>query len=79
MDPLAETLNEKLRQWRPEVADTVRELVAELIRLADEDKLDTFKRPRRLGFMQGKIRVPDDFDTLFQDEIEKIFYGEDGR
>ena len=31
---------------------------------------------KRLGFMPG-INVPDDFDTMFQDEIEKMFYGED--
>jgi len=29
----------------------------------------------RLGFMPG-IEVPDDFDTMFQDEIEKMFYGD---
>ena len=31
---------------------------------------------KRLGFMSG-IAVPDDFDTMFQDEIEKMFYGKD--
>lgn len=30
---------------------------------------------RRLGFMQGEIKVPDDFDTLGQDEIERLFGG----
>jgi prevent-host-death family protein len=29
-----------------------------------------------LGFMPA-INVPDDFNTMFQDEIEKMFYGED--
>jgi len=33
-------------------------------------------RIKRLGFMPG-IKVPDDFDTMCQDEIEKMFYGED--
>jgi prevent-host-death family protein len=33
---------------------------------------------KRLGFMPG-IQVPDDFDTMFQDEIEKMFYGEDDK
>ena len=32
-------------------------------------------KPKRLGFMPG-IEVPDDFDTMFADEIEKMFYGE---
>jgi prevent-host-death family protein len=31
---------------------------------------------KRLGFMPG-IEVPDDFDTMFQAEIEKMFYGRD--
>jgi antitoxin (DNA-binding transcriptional repressor) of toxin-antitoxin stability system len=32
---------------------------------------------RRLGFYSGKMIVPDDFDAMFQDEIEKMFYGEE--
>ena len=32
---------------------------------------------KRLGFLAGQISVPDDFDTMFEDEIEKMFYGED--
>jgi prevent-host-death family protein len=32
---------------------------------------------KRLGFLRGQISVPDDFDTMCQDEIEKMFYGED--
>lgn len=29
--------------------------------------------PRRLGFLAGEIRVPDDFDRMGQDEIERQF------
>jgi prevent-host-death family protein len=32
-------------------------------------------KTRRIGFMKGQIKVPDDFDTMFQDEIEEMFYG----
>lgn len=35
------------------------------------------KRKSRLGFMKGQYTVPDDFDTMFADEIEKMFYGEE--
>jgi prevent-host-death family protein len=28
---------------------------------------------RRLGFMLGEIRVPDDFDTMGSAEIQKLF------
>lgn len=34
------------------------------------------KKPQRLGFMEGQIKVPDDFDRMGQEEIEKLFYGE---
>ena len=33
-------------------------------------------KPKRLGFMPD-LKVSDDFDTMFQDEIEKMFYGKD--
>ena len=29
----------------------------------------------RIGFMKGKISVPDDFDTMFATEIEEMFEG----
>ena len=35
------------------------------------------KAKRRLGFMVGEIQVPDDFDTMCQEEIERMFYGEE--
>ena len=35
------------------------------------------RKPQRLGFMKGQIKVPDDFDTMGQEEIEKMFYGSD--
>ena len=31
-------------------------------------------KPQRLGFMRGKGKVPDDFDTLYAKEIEDMFY-----
>ena len=35
------------------------------------------KAPQRLGFMKGKMRVPEDFDTMYADEIARMFNGED--
>ena len=32
-------------------------------------------RKSRIGFLKGQVTVPDDFDTMFQDEIEEMFYG----
>ena len=40
MDALAEKLDTKLRTWQPETAAQVRQRVAEVIDLADEDVLD---------------------------------------
>ena len=40
MDALAEKLDTKLRTWKAETAAQVRERVAEVIELADEDALD---------------------------------------
>ena len=31
---------------------------------------------RRLGFLKGLMKVPDDFDGMYRDEIEKLFYGD---
>lgn len=33
------------------------------------------KAVRRIGFLEGRIKVPDDFDTMFQEEIEAMFDG----
>ena len=40
MDALAEILEAKLRTWNPDTATQIRERVAELIELADQDVLD---------------------------------------
>jgi len=32
---------------------------------------------RRIGSLKGKIKVPDDFDTMGQEEIERMFYGDE--
>ncbi len=34
------------------------------------------KEMKRTGFLEGQIKVPDDFDTMFEKEIEEMFYGE---
>jgi prevent-host-death family protein len=34
-------------------------------------------KPKRMGFLEGQFKIPDDFDTMFADEIEKMFYGEE--
>jgi exonuclease V gamma subunit len=40
VDALAEKLDARLREWRPETAAEARERIAEVIELADADLLD---------------------------------------
>jgi len=40
MDALAERLDARLRQWKRDIAEQVRQRVAEIIDLADQDALD---------------------------------------
>ena len=43
MDALAERLDVKLREWAPDTADQVRQRVAEIIELADQNALDVMR------------------------------------
>ena len=40
MEAIAEQLENKLHEWKPETSQKVRALVAEIIELADDDALD---------------------------------------
>ena len=40
MDTLIEKLDSKLREWQPSTAEDVRQRVAEIMELADQDALD---------------------------------------
>ena len=43
MDALVERLDAKLREWKPETAAQVRERLAEIIALADQEVLDLLR------------------------------------
>jgi len=43
MDTLVERLDAKLREWKPETAAQVRECVAEIIALVDQEVLDLLR------------------------------------
>ena len=38
----------------------------------EQPKVET---SRRLGFLEGQFRVPDDFDRMLEDEISEMFNG----
>jgi hypothetical protein len=46
MDTLVETLDARLRQWKPETVTEVREKVTEIIALADQGALDLLRSRR---------------------------------
>src|ERR1700761_8010907 len=37
----------------------------------------TPKKVQRLGFLEGQAVVPDDFDEMYREEIEQMFYGDE--
>lgn len=39
--------------------------------------VDAPTAPKRFDFMKGQFTVPDDFDTMDQAEIEKLFHGDE--
>ena len=43
MDAIAEKLDLKLREWKPETAKEVRTLINEIMGLADDDALDLMR------------------------------------
>ncbi len=43
MDILTEHLDAKLREWKPEIAEQVRQCITEIIELADQDTLDMMR------------------------------------
>ena len=37
--------------------------------------VDAPSKARRIGAMEGQFRIPADFDTMYQEEIESLFDG----
>ncbi|MGD0444247.1 MAG: type II toxin-antitoxin system prevent-host-death family antitoxin [Edaphobacter sp.] len=35
------------------------------------------KKPKRLDSLKGQFSIPNDFDRMFEKEIEQMFYGEE--
>ena len=43
MDPIAEKLNTKLREWKPEISRKVHTVVSDVMHAADNDALDLLR------------------------------------
>ncbi len=47
-----------------------------MVKVTQIEMEETEKIPR-LGFMAGEFKVPDVFETMGADEIERMFYGDE--
>jgi len=47
-----------------------------MVKVVAIDATEEKKTTSRLGFLEGQFNIPDDFDTMFEKEIEEMFYGE---
>ena len=64
-------LLEEVSQGQPVIIAKAGKPVAKLVRLEDASLPN-----RRIGFMKGAFEIPDDFDTMYAEEIRSMF--EDG-
>lgn len=64
-------LIERALAGEPQVIGKAGKPLVKLVRLEAPDA----SRMRRLGFLHGELRVPDDFDRMHGEEIEAIFGG----
>jgi prevent-host-death family protein len=46
-----------------------------MVKVVPIDEAPAEAPKRRLGFLKGQFKVPDDFDTMMREEIEEMFYG----
>ena len=58
-----------------ELGTSVSALVRGYLKTLVRKRANQTAPPRRLGFMAGQIKVPDDFDRMGGPEIEKMFEG----
>ena len=58
-----------------ELGTSVSALVRSFLKTLVRKRADQTAASRRLGFMAGQIKVPDDFDSMGRPEIEKMFGG----
>ena len=59
-----------------ELGTSVSALVRGFLKTLVRKRTDQTAASRRLGFMAGQIKVPDDFDRMGGPEIEEMFGGD---
>ena len=45
-----------------------------MVKVVPLDSAHKQPKKRRFDFLKGQFKVPDDFDTMMQKEIEELFY-----
>jgi prevent-host-death family protein len=68
-------LVEKAAKGEPFIIARAGKPLVKVVAIEDDSKA---KAMRRIGFLDGQYKVPDDIKTMFADEIEEMFYGENG-
>lgn len=58
-----------------ELGTSVSALIRGYLKTLVRKRADQTATSHRLGFMAGQIKVPDDFDSMGESEIEKMFKG----
>lgn len=51
--------------------------VVRLAPLEPEEAARVGRPARRIGFLKGQMAIPDDFNEMGREEIERMFYGDD--
>lgn len=60
MDAVIETLNAKLQEWQPDIADQVRQQILEIMEMADQNTLDLL---RSRSVEQEVLNILDEDET----------------
>jgi prevent-host-death family protein len=67
-------LVEEAKAGQPFIIAKAGKAIAKVVPIEDAQS-STGKR--KLGQLDGLFNIPEDFDTMFQKEIEEMFYGKD--
>ncbi|MEB2844808.1 type II toxin-antitoxin system prevent-host-death family antitoxin [Rhizobiales bacterium RZME27] len=68
-------LLEKAAKGEPFVVAQEGKPSLKVVTVEEVELIEAPKKKRRIGFLEGQFSVPDNFDTMFAEEIEEMFYG----
>lgn len=80
MDTVVETLKVKFQEWQPATADQVRQLIAEIIELADQGGWELVLSRSRVEPMSGAVSFAElahEFMGCLDSDLEDLSYNPD--